>query len=254
MTPRVPDLTGALNFRDLGGYQSVDGRKVRWQILYRSGTTHAMTNSDLAALEKLGIRYAYDLRSNTERRAFPSRLTEIAQITYRFLDHDRRSGDIKRLLRSADAHSSHAHDVMVSVYRRLPYDLRDAFSTLFRHLASGNVPLVFNCTAGKDRTGVATALVLTALGVPHEAILCDYLLTGQFFDRSCELILNETNKTLFTGVDRTIWEPIMSTHSDYLNAMFDELNESHGSVARYIAEDLGVDDATIEKLKFVLLE
>jgi protein-tyrosine phosphatase len=143
---------------------------------------------------------------------------------------------------------------MVSVYRRLPYDLRDAFSALFRQLASGNVPLVFNCTAGKDRTGVATALLLTALGVPHETILRDYLLTSQFFDRSCELILKETNKTMFTGVDRTIWEPIMSTRSDYLDAMFDELNESHGSVARYLAEDLGVDDATIEKLKFILLE
>lgn len=113
---------------------------------------------------------------------------------------------------------------------------------------------MFNCTAGKDRTGVAAALLLSALGVPREIILQDYLLTEQFFDRSCEMILKETDKARFTGADRSIWEPTMRARPEYLNAMFDQLQESQGSVEGYLKDQLGIVGMAIDRLRSELLE
>lgn len=254
MTIRIPRLDGALNFRDLGGYAAADGRSVRWKILYRSGTTHAMTRDDVASLESSGIRYAYDFRSNNERRHYPTRLTDIAQVAYRYRDHDRLPGDIKRLLSSPGTDAGRARALMISTYRQLPYEFEDAFRSLFQYLSNGDLPLVFNCTAGKDRTGVAAALVLSALGVARETILEDYMLTDQFFEQSCDMMIGTGGAGLFSKVDRAVWEPLMRVHPDYLNAMFDQVRESHGSFERYLNEQLGVDQEQIERLRTQLLE
>lgn len=251
---RVPELEGALNFRDLGGYRSADGRTVRWHCVYRSGTTHALTVGDIARLGAQGIRYAYDLRSNQERREQPNRLRDIANLEYRFRDHDHLPGDIRRLLKSPEARAEHSHQVMLDVYRTLPFEFADAFRILFRHIADGDIPLVFNCTAGKDRTGVAAALMLTALGVPRETVFEDYLLTEQFFEQSCKLILRERAMPMLATLDRAIWEPLMRVHPEYLEATFEQLASSHGSVEGYLRDQLGLDAAQLESLRSRLLE
>jgi len=251
---RIPELEGALNFRDLGGYAAADGRTVRWNTVYRSGTTHALTPADVARLGSRGIRYAYDLRSNKERRSHPNRLREIAKLDYRYRDHESLPGDIRRLLNSPDARAEHSHQVMIDVYQHLPYEFEDAFRALFLLLTNREMPLVFNCTAGKDRTGVAAALVLTALGVARESVLEDYLLTEQFFERSCAMILHEGGAPLFGAVDRTVWEPLMRVHPDYLDAMFDQLIKDHGSVDGYLRERLGLDTERIDTVRANLLE
>ena len=85
-------------------------------------------------------------------------------------------------------------------------------------------------------------------------MLEDYLLTSQFFDRSCELILSEGGAELFTAVDRTIWEPLMRVHPDYLTAMFDHLDVTYGSVDHYLRDQLGIDAVRIDRLRAHLLE
>ncbi len=254
MTTRIPPLAGALNFRDLGGYFTQDGRSVRWRILYRSGTTHALTAEDLQVISDSGIRYAYDLRSNRERSKYPSRLTEIANLRYRFRDHEQLPGNLKQLLRSADGRPEHSRRRMLSMYRQLPYEFQAPLQSIFRHLIDADLPLVFNCTAGKDRTGVAAALIFAALGVARDAILEDYLLTAEFFERSCEVLIGEVNGGSYEGVPREVWEPFMRVYPEYLNAMFDELDASHGSVARYLGAQLGIDGAALERLRDNLLE
>src|ERR1700737_1322728 len=149
---RFPEFVGALNFRDMGGYLAVDGRRTRWHTLYRSGTTHAMTAADLEQLAGYGIRHAYDLRSNTERRAHPSFLSGVHGVDYRFIDHDEVTGDIARMLKQTGARPEHSISMMMSLYRRIAFDFRDAYRALFAQLEQGHLPLVFNCTAGKDRT------------------------------------------------------------------------------------------------------
>jgi len=254
VTNRLPALEGALNFRDLGGYPAADGRRVRWRMLYRTGTTHALTREDLRHLEALGIRYAYDFRSNAERCQHPTRLTELAGIEYRCRDHDSVPGDIRRLLSRPDARPDESHRLMIDLYRNLPYELAGAYGDWFAQLAAGRVPSVFNCTAGKDRTGVAAALLLHALGVPRDAVLADYMETRRFYDRSCELILTRENMALFSTAERRVWETLMAVHEDYLGAMFERLAETHGSVEAYLDEALGVDAAACERLRSLLLE
>jgi protein-tyrosine phosphatase len=251
---RVPELEGALNFRDLGGYPADGGRTVRWKTVYRSGTTHQLTSTDLSRLHTLGIRFAYDLRSNGERRAQPNRLRDIADLAYRFRDHEDLPGDIRRMLKSPDTGADHMQQMMVRVYRQLPYEFEDSFRALFQHLTNGDLPLVFNCTAGKDRTGVASALVLTALGVPRETVLDDYLLTEQFFERSCQIILEERDVPLFESIDRAVWEPLMRVYPRYLDAMFEQLEASHGGALQYLHDRLDMNAERLERLRAHLLE
>jgi protein-tyrosine phosphatase len=254
MNPRIPNLAGALNFRDMGGYPTIDGRRVKWNQLYRSGTTHAMTDEDLQYVFASGIRYACDLRSNSERHHQPSRLSGIANIEYSFRDHDRPPGDLSRLIKEPNASRERTRERMRMLYRDLPYEFRDAYRELFVKLANGQLPMVFNCTAGKDRTGVAAALVLTALGVPRATVLEDYLLTEQFHGQCCEMILRGRSAGFFEGIAREIWEPMMRADSAYLDDMFDQLDTAHGSTLCYLAQELGVDHTMVVRLRSQLLE
>jgi protein-tyrosine phosphatase len=144
--------------------------------------------------------------------------------------------------------------MMKSLYRRLPFDFRDAYLALFRQLEDGNLPLVFNCTAGKDRTGVAAALILFALGVERDVIFDDYLLSERCFEQSCELILNGKLARLFAGVEREVWEPVMRVDTAYLDATFDELSSAYGSIDGYLKEALGISDGALERIRQNLLD
>jgi protein-tyrosine phosphatase len=251
---RAPKLVGGLNFRDMGGYATIDGRCVRWNKLYRSGTTHAMTSADMARIASFGIRFAFDLRSNTERRRHRSKLDGAANIEYRSFGHDKLEGDLARYLQMPNKRPEQSRELMMSVYQKLPYDFREPYRALFVHLANADLPLVFNCAAGKDRTGIAAALVLTALGVPRETVFDDYVLTEQFFDQSCEMILRGDRDSRFAGVEREIWEPLMRADAAYLRGMFDELAATNGSVTRYLEDELGLTQTMIERIRVNLLD
>jgi protein-tyrosine phosphatase len=251
---RIPELVGALNFRDMGGYATNDGRTVRWNRLYRSGTTHQMTSGDLQHITSRGIRYACDLRTNSERRHYRNRLHDVPEIEYWCHDHDRLPGDLNRLIRRPDARPEHSRAIMLTVYRELPYDFREAYRELLTRLSNGQIPLVFNCTAGKDRTGVAAALVLTALGVPRRVIQEDYLLTELFYDQCCDVMVKDGGNQFFDGVERHLWEPMMRAESAYLDAMFDRLDAAHGSAESYLRDELGMHAGMIDRLRSHLLE
>jgi protein-tyrosine phosphatase len=251
---RLPKLAGGLNFRDLGGYATIDGRHVRWSKLYRSGTTYAITDEDMACIASYGIRFAFDLRSKTERHRHRSKLDGVADIEYRFLEHDKLEGDLTRYLKMPNKRPEQSRALMMSLYKKLPHEFRGAYRALFVHIANGDLPLVFNCTAGKDRTGVAAALVLTVLGVPRETVIDDYVLTEQFFDQSCEVIVRGTRDSPLSGVEREIWEPLMRADAAYLRGMFDELAATNGSVDRYLEDELGLTHTMIERIRVNLLD
>jgi protein-tyrosine phosphatase len=251
---RFPKLVGALNFRDMGGYPAQGGRHTRWNTLFRSGSTHEFTAEDVQQLGYMGIRFAYDLRSNGERADQPSAFMAIEAVQYRFLDHDRLPGNVSKTLAQIGSRSEDTTAVMISMYRRLPFEFRAGFRALFLHLAEGDLPLVFNCTAGKDRTGVAAALMLATLGVPREVIVEDYLASEQCFERNCEVVFRGHLGKLFKGVDREVWEPVMRAKKEYLDAMFDQIALSYGSVEGYLVRELGISANTHELIRHNLLE
>jgi protein-tyrosine phosphatase len=251
---RFPKLVGALNFRDMGGYPAEHGRHTRWNTLFRSGSTHEFTAEDVQLLASMGVRFAYDLRSDGERADQPSAFIAVDQIKYHYVDHDRLPGNVTKTLSQLGARSQDTTAVMISMYRRLPSEFRAAYRALFFHLASGDLPLVFSCTAGKDRTGVAAALMLTTLGVPREVITEDYLTSEQCFERNCEVVFGGHLGKLFEGIDREVWEPVMRAKKEYLDAMFDQIALSYGSVDNYLKQALGVSVAALELIRQNLLE
>ncbi|KTT95243.1 protein tyrosine phosphatase, partial [Sphingomonas yabuuchiae] len=176
---RVLPLQGGRNFRDLGGYRTADGRTVKWGLLYRSGQMHDLTPADYVTLQKLGIRTVCDFRDTAERTREPT-LWPAGQRP-KVLSDDY-ALDMSAMRLPGDP-STWTHEqvvtAMTATYPKLLDQFNGQYRRMFAELLAGDVPLAFHCTAGKDRTGVAAALLLTALGVPRATIIDDYLLSNE---------------------------------------------------------------------------
>jgi len=176
------DLAGASNFRDLGGYPGKDGSTVRWRQIFRSNHLGHLTEADIAVLRPLGLRSAFDFRGTEERDAA---MCSLAGISVHSLPIEPTvvAALRARLAGGAALSSADALEVMRDSYRNYVRYNTPSFRALFAHLLEDRAPLVIHCTAGKDRTGFASALILHALGVPDQVIAEDYLLTNRFYRR-----------------------------------------------------------------------
>lgn len=171
MERRIP-LTGCVNFRDLGGYPTKDGRRLRWRRLFRSDSLHQLTPEDLPQVRALGVTVAFDLRTPQELELYGVQHLIDAGIRYRHVPF------IPAVNRAELAGIT---EDLTDHYLRMLESGRSAIRDLFATLAGPeSYPMVLYCMAGKDRTGVAAALVLRALGVPDEHIIADYALTERY--------------------------------------------------------------------------
>jgi protein-tyrosine phosphatase len=172
---RVLPLQGGRNFRDLGGYVGEGGRPVRWGRIYRSGVTAGLTADDLSYLSSLGVRTVCDFRSASERAREASRLDGAAGVTFLARDYELDYGAMGGILGAKTRDEAIAG--FAASYVDFAETLAPQLSDMFRQLIRGEAPLAFNCTAGKDRTGLAAALVLSALGVDRATVVADYALS-----------------------------------------------------------------------------
>ncbi len=172
---RLLPLQGGRNFRDLGGYRSEDGRQVRWGRIYRSGVMSGLTAGDLGYLSSLGIQVVCDLRTAYERTNEKSPYLNSPSSEVSSFDYDLGPS----LMHDAKTQSA-AIDAFSATYIRMMDGLRVHYTDMFDHLVRKQTPLAVNCSAGKDRTGVASALILSVLGVPREAVIADYALSQTF--------------------------------------------------------------------------
>jgi protein-tyrosine phosphatase len=250
---RILPMTGGHNFRDIGGYPAKDGRSTAWGLVYRSGTMAQLDDGDRALIEGLGLRVICDLRSSRERDRRPSRLPEPADFEIWSHDYDNSSADLVNALAEPGATAAQARAVMIDLYGDIAYEQRPGYRALFERLASGALPILFHCAAGKDRTGVAAALLLDMLGVPREAVIEDYVLTDHFFDRGCELVRTDPWVKRLGTVDPAIWAPVMRADPAYLATMFETIEARHGSAEGFIRDELGLDGAAIESIRERLL-
>ena len=176
------NFAGASNFRDLGGYPARDGRVVRWRQIFRSNHLGHLTEADIEALRGLGVRRAFDFRGTEERVAAMCGVEEIAVHSLP-VEPTVVAALRARLATGAALSSTDALEVMRDSYRNYVRQNTPSFRALFAHLVDDHAPLVIHCTAGKDRTGFACALILHALDVPDDLISEDYLLTNRFYRR-----------------------------------------------------------------------
>jgi protein-tyrosine phosphatase len=259
---RVLPLEGGRNFRDLGGYETADGRRVRWGRLFRSGAMARLTPSDYEYLSTLGIRVICDLRSRDERGDEPTNWQ--ADPSPRFVTWDapvpEEQSPLIAALAAEDASQERVRKAMAELYRLLPYAYVDRYRDLFGVVASGDVPLAFHCSAGKDRAGVAAALLLTALGVPRETVVQDYAMSDKVVDYMAlieaadpERVSDASNAALLQ-LPRELLAPILWSDPLYIVSMFDELEANHGSVMAFIHDELGMPEEAVQELRDDLLE
>jgi protein-tyrosine phosphatase len=252
---RVLPLEGGRNFRDLGGYGVADGRRVKWGRIYRSGSMAELTLTDYDYLSNLGIRVVCDLRTPEERHAEPNKWQQVAKVSYWTRDYAMSFGELRKLMASGLPTAQQAKEAMMAGYRELPFEQAPAYRELFKRLAAGEIPLAFNCSAGKDRAGTAAALILTALGVPRETVTKDYALSDKVVDfrRTYAAKANGRSSPL-EKMPPDIVTAILSSDPDYIRAALAAIEERHGSVEQYLQDELDVTARDLDAIRQQLLE
>jgi protein-tyrosine phosphatase len=239
------------NFRDFGGYATGDGAHVKRGLLYRAGVMAHVEGEGRDRLRGLGIVAICDLRSSRERRHGPTTWHEGLPVELWSREYPSTSADLTELIRSGEATGPRMRAAMLGLYRDIAYEHAPSFRALFGLLGEGKVPLVVNCSAGKDRTGTAVALVLAALGVPRETILADYALTAKA-DMGGLLAL--TSRADAVALPDDVVAPVLAADPDYIECLLDTVTARSGSLLGYLEQELGVGPAERERLRGLLLE
>jgi protein-tyrosine phosphatase len=241
----VVRLEGGRNFRDLGGYATEDGRRVRRGRLFRSGAPVGLTAADRARLEALGLHRVIDLRSREERVREPAAWPLAPGAGVREFDYSMDPDDYLGLMRP-DITPDELEALMCRFYRRMPYDYEAPYSALFTELLEARGAVAFHCAAGKDRTGIAAALVLSVLGVARETVIDDYLVSNRMLDPASLGRPSHMPLALFNLVARV--------ERTWIEATFAHIDAEEGSVARFVERRLGVDGAAARRLRELYVE
>lgn len=252
-------LQGAPNFRDLGGYQVADGRKVRRGRVFRSEGLSTLTSEDFYALSKLGLRLVCDLRSQSERTKKPTVWPEsfVPETVLMDVNADLRAGDEALAPLREDPTVHGATELMLDVYRKVPGVLTKYLGTLFSSLAGEDrSPLVFHCSAGKDRTGIVSAITLLALGVPRDIVYEDYLKTRNYQDvpKMHEQIA-EYLVPIYAPEEPPydVLSALVAVREIYLDEAMTAMGENKGSIEEYL-RSAGITRTQTELLRASLLE
>jgi protein-tyrosine phosphatase len=248
---RALPLAQGSNFRDLGGYPAADGRHIRWGVLYRSGATPVLTDADVAQIQALGLKDMIDLRSSEERSLAPTRIQGVRYAAFSY--------SVASLMGNQTSNDAG------SIYTRFPTLLLPQLRMLFHTLLADEGPLVYNCSAGQDRTGFATAMLLSALGVPRDVIFSDYLLSTTYRRPEFEmpkLDPAQTNNPIAAYYARAQQDPNYrkpvrladANDRPLLQSSFTEIETHWGSVEAYLAREIGLEAADLVKLRDEYLE
>ncbi len=251
---RVLPLQGGRNFRDLGGYRTADGHHIKWGLLFRSGSMHGLTPADYAYLQARGIRVVCDFRSTAERTSDPANWPTGYAPTVLSDDYVlATSGAIpKGDMRQWDA--AQARAAMAATYPAMLQSFAGQYRRMFAELLAGHAPLAFNCTAGKDRTGVAAALLLTALGVPRKTVIEDYLLTNTTLDSAAMIKGQSAGAAKQTPFPAPVLAALLTADRSYIEAAFHALDAHRGGAEGYFHDEMNFSELDIRRVRALYLE
>ena len=236
-------LQGASNFRDLGGYPTADGRALKWRRIFRSNHLGHLTEADVRVVRELGVKSAFDFRGVQERVAAACVVEEIN--VHSLPIEPTVVAALRAKLQARALSSADALEIMRESYRGYVRLNTHSFRELFTQILNDTAPLVIHCTAGKDRTGFACALILHALGVPAKVISEDYLLTNSYYRR-------DPNSAPDLPVD--VRQAIGSVEASFLAAGFDAVSSQYGDLETYFRDGLGLGTAARTELKHRYLQ
>ncbi len=243
--PHEIPLQGASNLRDLGGWPTRDGGRVKRGQVFRSAALHGVTKSDVAALKALGVRHIVDFRGDGERARWPTKMTEGVEI-HELTIAPTIGASLKDLVEDPNSTGDDVVRVMRQAYGSYINDWHHRYAAMFDLLLHETpAPVLFHCTAGKDRTGVAAMLILSALGVSEEVIHEDYLATNRLWRRDAEVA---------AGLPQHVADTLLTVQPAFLEAAMQAIQQSHGSVDAYLRERIGMDDTRRAALRARLVE
>ncbi len=256
---RVLGLEGAPNFRDIGGYATTNGHHVRWGEVFRSNELSTLTPADEDKVAALDLAAVIDLRTVDERRRAPSRwlhappdIYESPQPTLAPVMHT--------ILNDAGTVAG-ARAGMITFYQHMPDDYHEEYAAMLHRMAAGKLPVLVHCTAGKDRTGVAMAVLLRTLGVPRRTVVEDYVLTEKLVPAPAAA----AQKPAPPGAAPAAPSPLAQlppesrqalwrSDPDYISAALDSIDHEYGSVDGYVRRELGVSESEVRALRANLLQ
>ena len=224
------NLAGASNFRDLGGYPGKDGRAVRWRQIFRSNHLGHLTAADVEVLRGLGLKSAFDFRGAEERSAAQCAISEITVHSLP-VEPTVVAALRARLANGRALSPSDGIEVMRESYVGYVRQNTQRYRSLFAHLLEDSAPLVIHCTAGKDRTGFACALILYALGVSEDVISEDYLLTNRYYRR---------DPSASNDLPDDVRQVLSSVQAPFLAAAFEAVCADYGDLESYFTDGLGL--------------
>ncbi|TYP72039.1 tyrosine-protein phosphatase [Paenibacillus methanolicus] len=245
--PRILPFEGVLNFRDMGGYETADGRKVKHGLFFRSAELTGMTEQDKALFASLGIRTIIDYRSDNEAEQKPSPALEgAANVRVPAIKHDVQA-DMRELIKD-DYFSKMTLETFTRMYTEMAIG-NPAYKQLFEAIADpGRRGVLHHCAGGRDRTGVGSSFILLALGVPKETIIADYLLSNELllpmFDKMADQLKDVLGAEKAAEIARN-----MALQPAFLEAVFAKLEETYGSVDAFFAEEFGLTAERLAQLR-----
>ena len=253
-------LQGARNFRDIGGYITTDGRRVKNGLLFRSDNLGSLTAVDFERLDELGIQQVVDMRAEVERNDAPNLWPQpvqanvtVSEITVLYPGLDPRES--RRKILSWEVEDEYFHELMVRANRALALDFTDEWAEILREFSSpGGLPAVVHCVEGKDRTGFIVAIVLRTLGVPKETIMADYLRSNDRLKARINRLSVFVYLGTFFQVTPDQIRPLLEVRREYLEAAFAAIDEEYGSFENYLDKGLGLSDRELAQLRDRLLE
>ena len=238
-------LEGGSNFRDLGGYPAANKKHVKWGHIYRSADVSKLTDNDLATLSNLQLTTVCDLRGPDELKTNPDRLP--TGINYINLP----AGSEK--VQSNLNYATMNRDSLMNSFYGATTHLKAKYKPMFEQLLvlPNDKSLMFHCTAGKDRTGMGAALILSALGVDKKYIVADYAATNVFWKDTREKMLQSMAKN---DAAMTAMKPMLAANPTYINTFFATIDKQYGSMDKFLEKEMELDKEDIKKLKKLYLE
>lgn len=248
---KINQINKENNVRDLGGYQSKDGRKIRKGIFFRSGGLYHLNEEELGALKDQNVKYILDLRADYEQKRHPDPIVPGTEI----IQH---SNTVSKFGEQIDFSPNGMHQTgeaaveqlrkLVRYYAAMPFE-NEALHALMNAIEQGKTPLLFHCATGKDRTGVAAMVLLMALNIPEETILQDYLKSNDYRKDIIDSTLQEYHDQIEKSPELgTLIQMQTGVRSEIGQAVLDGIKEKYGSYSNYLIEEYGLDRSRLKRI------
>ena len=269
---RIVPIDGVINFRDLGGYPNQIGQTVKWGKCYRSAQFDRMSEQGVVQLSNLNIQTVIDLRFADEIKQYPSNVRAFVKagfLRWEDVSHDvhisQRSSDMQMSWKdSLDSYDpKQVREAMRINYPKKLYSHQAIYRAMLLKLINDETPLVFHCAAGKDRTGVAAALLLSLLGVSNELIIEDYLISQAQIQSLAEYwmaggAINEDKVSDFQAkllsYPNEVIAPIFTADEAYIKTLLEYVAKTYGNFTNYAHKVLKLTETQQAQLREQMLE